>query len=136
MTDVVITEAAAEPVEEPAVETEAVEAASEAAVEIARIEAERDTEIAQIHADASTELVREDERISECQRMTAELAQQVSTLAAETVSIRENLAVLLARENPSPAPESDAPTPASPEDQGQEPVKEPEKPRRKAHRWI
>jgi len=136
MTDVVITETAAEPPSEPVVDTDAVEATAEAAVEIARIEAERDTEIAETHAGAAVEVAREDERVTECQRMTMELAQQVSTLAGEMVSIRESLAALSERESRSPEPGSGEPTPVSPEDREQERVREPERPRRRAHRWI
>lgn len=130
------------------VEGAAVEPVAEAAVEIARIEGETAVAVAAIEAETSLEhhelSVREMEALNE--HVDNSELEQCRTEISELKATNTLLAAEVARLTPPPseeAPPSPAVEVAEAENvevvglrENQEPAPEPEKPKRKPHRWI
>lgn len=129
--------------------SEALEPLAEAAVEVARIEADRDTEIARIEADTSLEHhelnVQETEALNELSEKSE--LEQCRTRIAELEGQNTVLLTELALLKPPTPPQSEEPPPNQPDqpesveavldpEREESPAPEPEKPRRKPHRWI
>lgn len=103
-------------------EAEAVSDAASAAVEIARINAERDVAVAEVHADATTEQTQVaadvalataptqslEERVDECQRRSETIQTMVTELAAGQQSILARLEVLQPPPPPPPVADGNA----------------------------
>jgi len=130
------------------VEAAAVEPVAEAAVEVARIEADRDVTIAAIEADASIEhreLSIEENRVFAEGLANSEL-EQCRTKIAELETANSLLTAEVARLTPPPSEEPPPSLQVEVEGaenvevvgprENQEPAPEPEKPKRKPHRWI
>ena len=134
MSDVTIvtSEAEAPIAEQPASETvtvEATEAITDAAVEVAQIEAARDVAIAEVYAETEqTAIAAVEEQTTElqaCQRSIEVLTTGLASLSTEVQSIREALTLLTNPQNP-PAAENSEVTP-----EFQEAAREPDKKLRK-----
>lgn len=119
-------------------EVEAVSEVADAAVEIARIEADRDVTLAVIQEEASVDRAEAyaSEELEQCRLRIAELEGQNTAQAMEL----ERLTHPPSSELPlNPQPEAEAvvvvaePEPAASQEAE---APEPEKPRRKPHRWI
>lgn len=136
---------------EVSTEVDGVEVDASDAVVIAAIEAERDVELARINAEtreheadtqvAQSEVIAEamtETEIAECRARIQSLELELAELRAaqSTPPLSEELPPSPPLPSESMAEDGPRASPVEPEAQASEPVEEPPKPKRKAHRWI